>query len=655
VRPALLLVDLQQDYLAGPGLQPAAPALVERAAALLEGFRARGLPVIHAWTAVTREDDRRMPHWRRAGKWACVEGSEGHQPPRALRPQPGETIVHKTFFSPFQDDRLEQALRELGATELVVAGIHLHACVRAAVLGAYQRGLSVCVADDAVGSDDPLHAAATRRYLAERAAWFAPVAALLRQLASPGGLSEGQPQEMLIHRSPRQQERVLWRRPAAGPHEVAAAVRAAREAWPAWRDLDPQSRAGVLWRLADLLEARAAALAAAMAEEVGKPVTQGQAEVRRSAELLRDAAGRAGDPTVCPSVADASYHYRPLGVVAVVSPWNNPLAIPVGKLGPALLHGNTVVWKPAPAATALADRLLELLASAGSAPGVVSLVAGASRTAQLLAAADGVDGVALSGSAAAGFALQEICVRRHVPYQAELGGNNAAIVWEDADLSDAAGRIAEAAFGFAGQRCTANRRAIIAAACFEDFVKHLEKATAALQWGDPLAPATQIGPVISAEKREQVAALVARARGAAERILVPHAGQDGARRLLDTGAYYPPTLVVGPAPAEEIVQEETFGPVLVVQRARDFDEALALCNGVRQGLVAALFSGTGHFQQQFLREARAGILKLNRATADANVQTPFGGWKASGVGPPEHGPADREFYTRTQAVYHRLD
>jgi acyl-CoA reductase-like NAD-dependent aldehyde dehydrogenase/nicotinamidase-related amidase len=654
VNPVLLLVDLQNDFLPSAGLQPAAPALVARAAALLEGFRSRFLPVVHVWTTVRPDEDRRMSHWKRAGKWACVQGSAGHEPPPPLRPRPDELVLHKSFFSAFENSRLKQSLQSFQCNALVVAGVHLHGCIRATVLDAYQQGYPGWVAEDAVGSNDAVHAAITGRYLGERAARFAPVGDLLRYLNAGNDLINGRLEKTLVHRSPRASSRVLWEVPIAGPRETSAAVRVAQGAWPAWRDFAPKDRAGVLARFAELLTANGDELAIQMAQEVGKPVTQGLAEVRRSADLVNDACNRARDVLELRTAADACFRYRPLGVVAVVSPWNNPLAIPLGKIAPALVYGNVVVWKPAPAGTGVAWHILKLLQAAGCPEGTVGIVSGDHRTAQHLAGEAGIDAVTLSGSAAAGLVLQEICARRHIPFQAELGGNNAAIVWDEADVGDATERIAEAAFGFAGQRCTANRRVIVPAGSSDRFLTCLEQATASLKWGDPLCRGTQVGPLISAQKRDEVEAVVARSVPSAQAIRVPHAGQADREYLAGIGSYYPPTIIYGTAPEMEVVQEETFGPVLVVQTANSFEHALALCNGVRQGLVAALFSRSLALQNQFLQEARAGILKLNRATADADVRTPFGGWKASGIGPPEHGPADREFYTRTQAVYHRL-
>jgi len=220
---------------------------------------------------------------------------------------------------------------------------------------------------------------------------------------------------------------------------------------------------------------------------------------------------------------------------------------------------------------------------------------------------------------------------RHIPIQAELGGNNAAIVWSDYDLKRASVQIAEGAFGFAGQRCTANRRVIVDVNCYEKFLKNIESATAALVWGDPINPKTQIGPLISigcAQPRGRIGGPVLDGNA---KVIITHHSIKSPR--VD-GPYFPPTIVCCDDPTQEIVQEETFGPVLVVQQANDWEHAIRLCNGVRQGLVAALFSRSKKRQAEFLEEAQAGILKINSATADANAEAPFGGWKGSGIGHP---------------------
>jgi aldehyde dehydrogenase (NAD+) len=296
--------------------------------------------------------------------------------------------------------------------------------------------------------------------------------------------------------------------------------------------------------------------------------------------------------------------------------------------------------------------VLKLLCEAGVPGDAVQILAGDHETAQTLAGDENVDAVTITSSAAAGYAIQEICARRFLPLQAELSGNNAAIVWDDANLPAAAAQIAWGSFGFAGQRCTANRRVIVSAARHENFLRELKIAAEKLKWGDPLKKSTDIGPVIHAAKRDEHLALIESAMnsGAANRIeflfdnLAP-------QPWIKKGAYARPAIVCCDESGHPLVQEETMSPLLIVQRAKDFDHALELCNGVRHGLAASLFSQSKTLQRKFLAEARAGILKINSATAGVDICLPFGGWKMSALGPPEHGAADRLFYTRMQAVY----
>jgi len=257
------------------------------------------------------------------------------------------------------------------------------------------------------------------------------------------------------------------------------------------------------------------------------------------------------------------------------------------------------------------------------------------------------DAVTLSGALRTGRVAQEICGVRQTPLQAELGGNNASIVWRDADLPAAASSIAEGAFAFAGQRCTANRRAIVEMGVYDRFLDKLVAASARLTWGDPTNEQTQIGPLISSASCTRVASVIERAKKSSLIVMRPLEKS----QTPPGDAWLSPAIICCDDPTHEVVQEETFGPVLVVQRAKDWEEAIWLGNCVEQGLAAALFSGSTRLIEDFLRRAKAGILKINCSTADAAVDLPFGGWKASGIGPPEHGPANREFFTRMQAIY----
>lgn len=613
----LVLVDLQHDFLAAPGLEPSAGETVRRAAMLLDTCRARGDEVVHVRTTISREDDRRMAHWKRDGRWLCVEGTAGHETPPALAERPGEHVVEKTAFG--SGGELARLLDRVRPDVVLVAGVHLHTCVRAAALEAYEHGgADVRIVFDACASGDPLHAASALRWMERR---LGPAVSVAWVLAVDGladlniGISE----------------------------EVGSAVRGCREALRAWQRLSLVDRSSVLLRLADRLEAEAGSYATDMASSIGKPVTAGTIETERTAVMLRAVVERVlatGDDEASPH---AAVRRRPLGVVASVSPWNSPVYITLGKIAPALMFGNAVVWKPAPAAHATSERLVRALVGAGAPDGLVSLVEGGREAAAAVMAHPEVDAVTITGGALAGFAAQEVCGARRIPLQAELGGNNAALVWDDAELDHAAAELAFGAFVLAGQRCTANRRVVVHETVRGELLERLERATAALAWGDPHDPATVVGPIVSAAERDRITDAVARAGG---RTITPHAQPPAG-----DGAWYPPTIVVTDDPAEEIVQHETFGPVLVVQTARDWQHAMALVNGVRQGLAASIFSASEEIVERFLDEAQAGILKVGTSTADAEVDVPFGGWKWSGIGPPEHGSFDRDFYTRPQAVY----
>jgi acyl-CoA reductase-like NAD-dependent aldehyde dehydrogenase len=242
-----------------------------------------------------------------------------------------------------------------------------------------------------------------------------------------------------------------------------------------------------------------------------------------------------------------------------------------------------------------------------------------------------------------------------MPFQAELGGNNAAIVWEPADLAAAASDIAHGGFAFAGQRCTATRRVIVRGAGLDAFLDHFLAAAKALPWGDPLIEATVIGPLMSIARRDRVAGLVCRARESRLPLFEPHGPSviPGGRGEWQAGAWHPPVVLVCDERDHEIVQRESFGPVVVIQPADSWGEAITLCNGVPEGLVAAVFSGDARLIADFKQRAQAGVLKINQSTAGVGIEAPFGGWKASGVGPPEHGAGNAEFFTRWQAVYER--
>ena len=515
MKPVLLLVDFQNDFLRVGDLDPHPAGIVAAAANLLNVCRSSAVPIIHVWSTVNKPGDNRMPHQKRNGVWMCLEGSAGHACPDVLRPHKKETIIHKTFFSAFSTGQLDLVLHELNADALIIAGVHLHACVRATALDAYAKGYSVVVAEDSTASNDPVHAAISKRYLQERSVIFRSSdeisAAIAAGAATLGELLVDTEPGVVTHSSPQKCER-RWQLAAGRKSDISAAVAAARKIFEHWRRVRVDERLRLLQAFGCQLQQHENALVDLLIEDIGKPIRYARDEVARAIALI-GAAAKQIEPKQHRILKKTGYRREPLGVIGLIGPFNNPLAIPVGKIVPALLYGNAVIWKPAIPGSRIAKKTAELFAMATGQPKVLQVLCGSDQTARQLMAAS--DAVTISGSLKAGRAAQEICATYHIPLQAELGGNNASIVWRDADLGAAAESISEGAFAFAGQRCTANRRAIVDSSIYDVFLDQLVMASRRLILGDPADEKTQIGPLISSESRNRVKAIIDRARAAA--------------------------------------------------------------------------------------------------------------------------------------------
>ena len=634
---ALLLVDVQQDFFERPGLSPSPVDLIGRLSALLNGARACGWSVLHVRTRISPDGMDRMPHWQRLDIRACVAGSRGYAPPPALTELPGEPVLHKRFFSAFGCPDLEARLEQEGVETLIVAGLYTHGCVRATVLDAYERGFQVIVAEDAVGSTEPVHAELSRVWLADRAAIFRTVADLLAVDAASGGA----PGEAGLAPA------MLDREPAVV--DVCATV---AEAGRDWAATDPQHRASILERWAGELEQEGSDLVRLLAVEIAKPVQDADDEIRRMLAHIRSAARLARDHLKAEQVAGARVRYRPLGTVALITPWNNPLAIAAGKLAPALACGNGCVWKPSPLAPECSIKLLRALHAAGMPRGVVELVAGDAETVRSIVSDTRIDAVSVTGSNVTGQAVAALCAARQIPLQAELGGNNAALILDDWAFDEAAlSGLARSVFGFAGQRCTALRRLIVQRGILERFSEAFAAAVRALRVGDPLDPGTVVGPLVSREHRERVQARLDRALADGAVVLATAPVPETTGPVPYGDRWLAPTLLGNVRPHDAIAQQETFGPLALILPAGDLDEAIALANDVPQGLLAAVYSDDDAARARVTELVQTGMLNLAAAPLAVSAEAPFCGWKASAIGPPEHGLADRDFYARIQAIY----
>jgi acyl-CoA reductase-like NAD-dependent aldehyde dehydrogenase/nicotinamidase-related amidase len=663
MRPALLLVDMQQDYLSRPGLVPPPVQVLENASRLLAASRAAGIPVFHSHTVVRADGTNRMPHWKRHGTWSCVEGTEGFKTPAAVSPLPAEPVFAKPFFSAFGNPQLADALASQNISHLVVAGLYTHACVQATVLDAYQAGYEVWVAEDAVASYDALHAALSRQYLGARACRFAPVDRICAELGMPDAARDISASSLPAARAggewlpsaglplwprhdPANWENCAVRVPLASRNEVAAAVVSAGKAQAAWASRPAEERASRIRDWAGILEERKEEFIQLLAQEIGKPLKESRDELKWAVTLARSVAARIErekDELIAPGVTS---RFRPVGVAGLITPWNNPVAIPAGKLAPALAYGNTVVWKPALQAPQTSLLLLQTMDEAGIPAECVSLVFGDAQTGAALAGHPGIDALAFTGSSVNGQQLAALCAVSGKPLQAELGGNNAVIIMDCSDPVLLARELARSLFSFGGQRCTAPRRLIVARALQAVLKPALVEAIASLRLGYASDPDTDVGPLISREAQQRMQALVAEAVGNGATLLSGGEIPKGMAR----GCWFSPTLLENLPLNSPVVCEEAFGPVAVWQETEDLEEALGLCNGVRHGLVATLISSDSGCQQRFLEQAEAGILRINQL-AGLHPDAPFSGWKASSIGPPEHGAGDRFFYTRMQSVY----
>jgi acyl-CoA reductase-like NAD-dependent aldehyde dehydrogenase/nicotinamidase-related amidase len=666
VRAALLTVDLQQDYLGRPGLSPPASILISKVTELLTGCRSLSIPVLHVRTLIRTDGSNRMPHWKRTNYWACVEGTPGAGPPLELNPLPSEQIIAKPYYSAFGNPDTNRILKDLNIDTVVIAGIYSHACVRATAMDAYQAGYDVWVADEAVASDNPLHAKVTRAYLAQRVCRFMPNREIIDRLGSIKGPrpqtinSEALPVGCVANNwipvnghvlwprhNPAQWDAVLATVPIGQSVDIELAVSAASESQTSWSQKPPRERATYLSAWASLLTERREECVALMAKEIGKPLVHGHAEFRYAINLLDALIKRitGGETEDCePGVR---IRRRPLGVVGLITPWNNPLAIPVGKLAPALAYGNSVVWKPAPETPRLAMLIMDTLMHAEVPAGCVNMIQGNAETGQHLLTHPDIAAISFTGRVETGRMAASVCAANNKALQAELGGNNAALVMAGCDIEGSALELATAAFRFSGQSCTAPRRLIVERKIRVKFEKALINAISALRVGNPEYPDTYIGPLVSRMHREQIHSMVESAVREGGRILC------GGRvpQEYEQGCWYEPTLIADVPHQAYAVQEESFGPLAILMEAQDIGEAMNICNDVPHGLVATLYSTDPTHKEYFLAEAQAGILRINNGIVSISPNAPFGGWKASAIGPPEHGRWDQEFYTRPQAVY----
>jgi alpha-ketoglutaric semialdehyde dehydrogenase len=449
----------------------------------------------------------------------------------------------------------------------------------------------------------------------------------------------------LVSRSPQRPDDLVVEVEEAGAEAVAGAAERARAAAGRWAATPALERSAALGAAGDALAGAAAEVTDLMVREVGKPVTEAAAEVARGVGILRYYAQQALDPDgeTYPGPGPAALllaRRRPRGVAGLITPWNFPVAIPLWKAAPALAFGNAVLLKPSPDATGLALRLAELLAPALP-DGLFQVLPGGAGTGKALV--DQVDCLSFTGSVAVGRQVAVAATERGIPSQAEMGGLNASIVLPDADPERAATVVAGAAMGYAGQKCTATSRAIVVGDP-GPFTEALVAAVRELAVGDPAEQATVVGPVITEQAMRRVTDAAEEAAAGGGRVLT------GGRALDGKGWFVAPTLVDSLGPDARLAQEEVFGPIAVVLAVADEDEAVAVANGVRYGLVGSVFTRDLDRALGLAARLDTGMIRVNAPTSGVDFHAPFGGEKGSSFGPREQGKAARELYSSTRTI-----
>ena len=443
--------------------------------------------------------------------------------------------------------------------------------------------------------------------------------------------------------------------PRSGAEDVTRAVASAKKGFETWRRTPAPGRGDVLRRVGDLLTARKEDIASLMTREMGKPLNETRGDVQEGIDTAYYAGSegrRLFGHTVPSELRNkwAMSFRRPIGVAGLVTPFNFPMAIPTWKMFPALVCGNAVIIKPAEDVPHTAAVLVELLLEAGLPPEVIQLVHGPGEDAgAALVQHPDVPIISFTGSTETGRIVGEICGRLHKRLSLEMGGKNAMIVLDDADLELALEGVLWGAFGTTGQRCTATSRLILEDGIHDTFVSMLEQRVRALRLGDGRAEGTDVGPLINEGAVEKVERYVevGRAEGAELRCGGVRARANG----LERGHFFEPTIFTNVKPRSRLEQEEIFGPLLSVIRVRTPDDAFAVNNDVKYGLSSSLYTNSVSLAFRGLNELDNGITYINAPTIGAEAHLPFGGVKQTGNGHREGGWEVYEFYSETKVGY----
>ncbi|MBM7551605.1 alpha-ketoglutaric semialdehyde dehydrogenase GucD [Thalassobacillus pellis] len=437
--------------------------------------------------------------------------------------------------------------------------------------------------------------------------------------------------------------------------DVDHAVKAAKHAKKTWRQLSGAERGNYLYKIADVMERRHEEIAETLTKEMGKTLPEAKGETSRGIAILRYYAGEGMRETgdVIPASNRKALMYTdrvPLGVVGIITPWNFPVAIPVWKMAPALIYGNTVVIKPAQEAAVTAAKVIECMEEAGLPEGVVNLVTGrGSIVGQGIIDHPDVNGITFTGSNSVGKSVAEGAVARGAKYQLEMGGKNPIIIADDADLDEAVEATISGGLRSTGQKCTATSRVIVQEGIYAQFKEKLLQRTREITIGNGMDDDIWMGPCVNEAQLDTVLSYIEKGKTEGATLLL--GGDRPKDPELENGFYVNPTIFEDVRPGMTIAQEEIFGPVLSLLKVSTIEEALEVANDVPFGLSASIFTKNTDNMFEFIDEMEAGLVRVNFETAGVELQAPFGGVKDSSYGPREQGSAAKEFFTSIKTVY----
>ena len=626
---ALIIIDAQNYFFDKENLQPPKHLVINEIARTLNYFRENKITIFHVHTRIDKNLKNKMPHWSNDLAKLFQEGKSTYKTPASLSPKKEELVFHKSFYSSFSEPQLEESLRKRSIDELYIIGLYTHACIRQTSIDAYTKGFKVNIIENAIASDDSVQANLTQDYLSKRGVNFLSLEDFMQYSSvSHKRNSLSNPHDHTLSNNVQVDNKKIKRH-----------LNDLKKYQASWFESSFKKRQRILLNLFKILKANKKNFIKCIMKDVGKTLSLAEDEFYFALQLMNHTLLNAQELKL-------KERLLPHGVVAIITPWNNPLALPIGKILPALLQGNTVIWKPAEEVPLTSKLILKLFKEAECSK-VIHMVSGGGEVVDLLIRSDIVSAVSFTGSEKVGRSIAIQCAGRFKPFQGELGGNNSLLLFTKKNIEKNVRSIAQSVYAFSGQRCTAIRRIIIHKKfkklflnLFIEEVKNLEK--------NFIFPRGILSPIISTKKRDALINAVHGAISEGANLLLGGGILDGKGRK---GSWMQPTLIDNVNPKSKLAQEELFGPIAILYEVTSIERAVEIANQSHHGLLTVLLSEDKKEINFYKKNANAGIVSVNQCPIRVDPAMAFSGWKSSGIGMPEHGVWDQIFYNRIQSLY----